>query len=192
MAEKGFELDDIDKRIITLIQKRPEVSQSKIGKLVNLSQPAVSARIAKLKKNGILSYRAGIDARKAGFQVLEIEAVALGTKEVLSTFRDCPYFLGSMVLSGKNNLCLFFLCEDSSTIESLVTRHLRGNPQIKSLDMCTVLGSTFDIFYSMSVSKSPTKQNPCGATCEGCEFYAEGRCVGCPASVYYRGKIFAR
>ena len=62
--------DAKDKIIISMYAEDPDVSQETIGKKVNLSQPSVAARIAKLKEAGALSSQLGINrvppARPAG------------------------------------------------------------------------------------------------------------------------------
>ncbi|KKK46377.1 hypothetical protein LCGC14_0576430 [marine sediment metagenome] len=42
-------MDDIDKKIITLIQEDPDMTHSKIAKVIKKSQPTVGIRIKKLR-----------------------------------------------------------------------------------------------------------------------------------------------
>jgi predicted HTH transcriptional regulator len=50
----GDKLGDNQKRIIDIIAKQPQVSQSEISKQLNISQTAVENNIKKLKQFGIL------------------------------------------------------------------------------------------------------------------------------------------
>jgi len=62
-------LDEKDKKIIFLLQENPFLSQNEISEKVNLSQPAVGARIKKLRKKGFLSYAVGINPKKIGLHI---------------------------------------------------------------------------------------------------------------------------
>ena len=44
-----LEIDDTDKEIIELLQENPDITHSEISEKVHKSQPAVGARIIKLK-----------------------------------------------------------------------------------------------------------------------------------------------
>ena len=43
------EIDDVDRRILHLLSENPEISQTDVAERLKISQPAVSARINKLK-----------------------------------------------------------------------------------------------------------------------------------------------
>src|SRR2546427_815640 len=68
-----LELDDIDLRILALLQEDCRTSLVRIGEQVGLSAPAVLERIKKLEATGIVTgYRAILDAR-APWQALAAE-----------------------------------------------------------------------------------------------------------------------
>lgn len=75
------QLDAIDKKIITLLQKNARIPVKDIASKVFLSSPAVSARIEKLEKCGILKgYHAQIDYLSFGYHIkafinLEVEPI---------------------------------------------------------------------------------------------------------------------
>jgi len=46
-------LDDVDRKIISLLSKISELSQSQIAEIVKISQPSVGARVRKLKNQGL-------------------------------------------------------------------------------------------------------------------------------------------
>ena len=62
-------MDDIDRKILRLLQSNARVSLKMIAEKTFLSSPAVSARIEKLERDGvILGYHALIDPIKLGAQ----------------------------------------------------------------------------------------------------------------------------
>lgn len=183
-------IDDTDKQIISLIQKNPEISQSEISEKVGISQPAARARINKLKENGLISFHTGVNHRKAGLYMAKVELSAPNTKDILDFFKVCPYFVGGLVLSGENNLCLFFISEDLSSLEALIDHHIRNDPLIKNIKLDIILSSNLEIIVPMKLDFKHSTINPCGTKCEGCYYFKEERCHGCPASTFYKGHVW--
>lgn len=64
-------MDDIDRKILRLLQKNARISLKAIAEKTFLSSPAVSARIERLEKEGIISgYHAWVDPIKLGYHIL--------------------------------------------------------------------------------------------------------------------------
>src|SRR3989475_736218 len=73
-----LELDDIDLRILGLLQEDCRTSLVRIGEQVGLSAPAVLERIKKLEAAGIVTgYRAILDARRLGLDITAIIGVLI-------------------------------------------------------------------------------------------------------------------
>jgi len=93
--------DEIDRKILGLLQDDARISYAELGRRVGLTTPAVIERVRKLEDGGIITgYRAGIDAAKVGFPITafirmsitgvdysHIIEVAQGSKEVLECHR---------------------------------------------------------------------------------------------------------
>ena len=64
-------MDDIDRKIIRLLQDNARISLKTIAEKTFLSSPAVSARIEKMEKEGIITgYHASVDPMKLGYHIL--------------------------------------------------------------------------------------------------------------------------
>lgn len=64
-------MDDIDRKIMRLIQENARISLKSIAESTFLSSPAVSARIEKLEREGVIAgYHALIDPMKLGYHIL--------------------------------------------------------------------------------------------------------------------------
>lgn len=64
-------MDDIDRKILRLLQENARISLKSIAENTFLSSPAVSARIEKMEKEGaIVGYHALIDPMKLGYHIL--------------------------------------------------------------------------------------------------------------------------
>lgn len=64
-------MDDIDRKILKLLQENARVSLKTIAENTFLSSPAVSARIEKLERDGVISgYHALLDPMKLGYHII--------------------------------------------------------------------------------------------------------------------------
>lgn len=64
-------MDDIDRKILRLLQKNARISLKAMAEKTYLSSPAVSARIERLEREGIISgYHAWVDPVKLGYHIL--------------------------------------------------------------------------------------------------------------------------
>lgn len=85
----------------------------------------------KLKQKGALAHVVGMNLKKVDLYMAKVDVIANNTSSVLDIFKDCPYFLNGLIVSGKHNLCLFFVGEDIATLEAIVDGHLRSNPLVR-------------------------------------------------------------
>ena len=64
-------MDEIDRKILKLLQDNARVSLKTIAEHTFLSSPAVSARIERLEKEGIITgYHASVDPVKLGYMFI--------------------------------------------------------------------------------------------------------------------------
>ena len=79
-------MDHIDREILQILQHNARASLKMIAEKTFLSSPAVSARIEKLEKDGIItSYQAQIDPMKLGYH--RCLPQGCGAAERLSVYR---------------------------------------------------------------------------------------------------------
>jgi DNA-binding Lrp family transcriptional regulator len=168
------------------------MSQSDMAEKLKISQPSISARIHKLKKKGALAHVVGMNLKKVDLYMAKVDVVANNTSSVLDIFKDCPYFLNGLIVSGRNNLCLFFVGEDISTLEAIVDGHLRGNPLVKSAELSIVITTMKDFVMPIKMNFEFSSMPPCGngCNCKDCSHHISNRCLGCPVTNSYNGKIW--
>ena len=187
-----LDLDKRDREILSLLEQYPEMSQSDMAEKLKISQPSISARIYKLKKKGALSHVVGMNLKKVDLYMAKVDVVANNTSSVLDIFKDCPYFLNGLIVSGRNNLCLFFVGEDISTLEAIVDGHLRGNPLVRSAELSIVITTMKDFVMPIKMSFDFSSTPPCGngCNCKDCSHHISNRCLGCPVTNCYNGRIW--
>lgn len=187
-----LDLDKRDREILSLLEHYPEISQSDMAEKLKISQPSISARIHKLKQKGALSHVVGMNLKKVNLYMAKVDVVANNTSSVLDIFKDCPYFLNGLIVSGRNNLCLFFVGEDISTLEAIVDGHLRSNPLVKSAELSIVITTMKDFVMPIKMNFDFSSTPPCGngCNCKDCSHHISNRCLGCPVTNSYNGKIW--
>jgi Lrp/AsnC family leucine-responsive transcriptional regulator len=107
-------LDQTDRKILNLLQTDGRLSGAEVGRRVGLSQPAASARIVRLERQGVITgYRATVDPAAIG---LNIHAVV--RLRTTSTLR----------VTGEDCLVLDVHCSDAGRLEQVVDSLARFGP----------------------------------------------------------------
>ncbi len=75
-------MDDLDLKILDRLQSNARLPNAELARAVNLSPPAVHARVKKLEQEGwIVRYEAVIDRERAGFDLMCFVQVGLGAHQ---------------------------------------------------------------------------------------------------------------
>ena len=185
--KRKLKLDEKDFEIISLVQENPEISQKEIAEKVGLSQPSISARLRKLKKMRVIAINAGVDISKMGLFLAKIDLTTKNAIELLDKLAPCPYFVSAYATSGRNNLSIFLMGEDLSTLESIAEYRLRSNPDILDVNFSVVIASRGKTIYPVRLIVKKQKEAPCNLDCSVCPYYSMKRCLGCPITGYYKG-----
>ena len=103
-------MDNIDREIITILQRNARTPIKVIAEKTYLSSPAVSARIEKLEKEGIIEgYSTKVNLLKLGYHItafinLEVEPVQ---KPVFYPFMEsCPNVLECNCVTGQFSMLI--------------------------------------------------------------------------------------
>ena len=70
-------LDDTDRRILAELQADARLAMAELGRRVSLSAPAVTERVQRLERGGVITgYRAEVDPKAIGFPIGAVVRVA--------------------------------------------------------------------------------------------------------------------
>ncbi len=185
-----IKLDKKDRKIISLLYDEKSISQEKIAKEVNLSQPSVAMRIKKLKDRGIIEQIIGVNINKVGIYLARVMVRTTNATKILNKFQGCPFFLNGFVVSGSDNLMLLFAGEDLASLESIIDCRIRPDKDVKSADFNIIISSIKDFIIPIKMIERPMKNPPCGVEYKECKAYHENRCFGCPATKLYKGNFW--
>ncbi|MFX1236163.1 MAG: Lrp/AsnC family transcriptional regulator [Promethearchaeota archaeon] len=133
--KKKVALDDIDKKIIALLQKDPNITHSQIAERVGRSQPTIGARLKKLKKSGVLNVNAGLNLRVLDVYLSIVRLKTENPSEIVGMAEHCPFIANCFKSSGDYNMILFLVSTNLEKLYGLVNSHFRNKEQIDDVNM---------------------------------------------------------
>jgi len=131
-------VDEIDKKILELLQENAKITVSKIAKTTEMSQTAIRSRIQRLEKSLIKKYVALIDCRNLGYREMVLASLRVNSsqplEEIKTTIDQMVQIKYAYVVTGEYPLFVMFKClgheEALGLIETL--RNLPGVEEIKT------------------------------------------------------------
>ncbi len=172
LGARILKIDDIDKKIIMLIQEDPSMTHSKIAKVIKKSQPTVGIRIKKLKDSGILKIQSGINFKNADITLVVVHLKTKNPQNLFEMVKRCPFMLNAFKLSGEYNVSIFLASSDIRHLNDVVNNHFRANSEIQkvSMDLITNIAQNFilpmDIYSKAAIQPFEGRSD---ANCEYCK-----------------------
>ncbi|MFX1375639.1 MAG: Lrp/AsnC family transcriptional regulator [Promethearchaeota archaeon] len=130
MISEKMGIDQIDCRIMDLIQKAPSLTHTEIATYVNRSQPTVGMRIKKLENLGVLKYQAGINIKAADLCFARAEIQTKNPRSAIEIVKNCPFMLNAFRLSGNSNVSILLVALSFKDIDHIINCHFRNDPNV--------------------------------------------------------------
>lgn len=112
-------MDSVDKDILMHLQGDARLSMTSIGKLIGLSQPAVTERVKRLEEQGIISeYRTAVSNDKIGKPTVAF--ILFRTTQCLNFVEYCentPKVVECHRISGEYNYLIKVVVESTKELE---------------------------------------------------------------------------
>lgn len=147
MISEKIGIDDIDCRIMDLVQREPNLTHTQIADHVNRSQPTVGMRIRKLEKLGVLKYQAGINIKAADLYFARAEIQTKNPKKIFSIVENCPFMLTAFRLSGSTNISILVAGSSLKDLDHVINHHLRGDPEVITVHMDIIEDVAGDLVF---------------------------------------------
>ncbi|MCK2220944.1 Lrp/AsnC family transcriptional regulator [Actinomadura sp. ATCC 31491] len=132
-----YSLDAVDRELLGLLQNEGRLGVTELGRRVNLSQPAVSARIKRLERAGIITgYRAVVDPARLGLTihaVIRLRTTHARIPACLEHFAGLPEVVGVYRLTGEDCFLLDVHTAGAARLEAVVDGIARFGPVTTSL-----------------------------------------------------------
>lgn len=117
-------LDEIDWKILELLQENARVPYAELGRRVGLSTPAASERVRHLEDAGIiLAYRAQVDPAKVGYPVLAYIRINVAGEKLakfVTVVEKCPEALECHRVTGAESFIVKVAVSDIQHLQSVI------------------------------------------------------------------------
>lgn len=165
MFNKKLKIDETDKMIITLMQENPEMTHSDISEKVHKSQPAVGARIIKLKRKNLLNTQIGVNYKKVDIKLAKVEMLVKNVQDIVEKISKCPFVLHAFKVSGNTNLCVMIAAPEIQIIDRMVDICFRSDQNIMSINVSYIISSVKDLILPVNFDIEHFDQFGCGSLC---------------------------
>ncbi|AGC41572.1 AsnC family transcriptional regulator [Myxococcus stipitatus DSM 14675] len=123
-------MDELDFRLVDLLQRDGRATQLELSRAVGLSQPAVAERIRKLEERGVITgYAARVDATKLGKDITAFIGVSIEHPKYFEGFAKkvlaLPDVLECHRVAGQDSYLLKVKSANTRTLDSLLVETLR-------------------------------------------------------------------
>lgn len=126
MKKEILFMDQIDSKLIMLLQQNARVSLKELAKEVFLTTPAVSARIEKLEKEGIITgYSAKINPIKLGYHItafVNLELQPTQKKEFYPFIEKIPNVIECNCITGTYSMLMKVAFPSTIELETFIGR----------------------------------------------------------------------
>ena len=119
-------MDDIDKQILTLLEQNARMSVKEIAAQISLTPPAVSQRIRRLERDGIIEgYTAIINLAGIGRSIralISLSVPPVSREDFLNMARQQSAVLQCYHVTGEYSYILSVATHDMESLERLINR----------------------------------------------------------------------
>lgn len=117
-------IDSIDEKIIALLQENARISIKDIAAQVFLSSPAVTARIERLEKNGVITgFHAQVNAAALGYRIkafINLDLEPVQKEEFYPFIEDVPNVIECNCVTGEYAMLLEVEFMDTKELDSFI------------------------------------------------------------------------
>lgn len=145
-------MDNIDVKIIKLLQKNARVTASEISNEINLSVPAVSERLKKLESSGIIQqYTAIVNPRLVNKELSAFMFLTLGqpkyTEKFIEVVQGSTEVIECHYLAGDYDYVLKILTENTYTLEGLLNKikAIQGVQKTRTVVVLSTLKNNYSV-----------------------------------------------
>ena len=184
-----------DKALIELLRADGRKSLTELGETLRVSHVAVSKRLDKLIKSGLLKIQALINPAKLNLRfatiLVEVDSER-NLERVLKMYEECPRVALVMPQTAGYNVLAVIVAETSEVLERVITAcALRTYEGIRRTEVFIARPPKYPRYMplKMPATRKGSGPAPCGLYCPECNAYVEDECPGCPSMKYYKGPL---
>jgi len=189
-------MDETDQKILSKLRVDGRTTLKDLSKITGYTSMGIKKRLSNILKKDVAKISSLLNIESlnlnAAIVMMEIENTD-AMQKLLERFRKCPRVVHIFKTLGGFNLIGLVVAEDKDTLESISIEKcsLRSSEGIRRSEFYPI----GEIYYSqfLPIREELTHKNrtrtPCGLHCKPCHRYEAEKCVGCPATVFYKGQL---
>ncbi len=188
-------MDAKDRKVVSILQNNGRATLAEIAESIGLSSMGAKKRVDKLEKAQLIKIKALLNTEKleiiTALIAMELES-AEALEKMLERFKDCPRIIKFFITTGGYNLFALIFAEDYHSLESVSLEKcsLRSQEGVRRFELYPIQEIKYDSFLDINVvAEKALEYAPCGVHCGSCKRYEQERCLGCPATRFYRGRL---
>ncbi|KKK46376.1 hypothetical protein LCGC14_0576440 [marine sediment metagenome] len=171
MKEKEYQMDHIDRQILSIIQDDPNISHTRIARQINRSQPTVGLRLKKMKQVGLFQIQPGVNFKNTDYIVVFVNLATASPELIIEMARKCPFMLNAFRLSGIFNVMVLLANSNLKKLYRIINIHFRNNHNVQRVSMKIVSDIANDFILPMNLDDEfplSSSENECIDNCEYC------------------------
>jgi len=189
-------LDDINRKIISQLQLNGRSTLEELAKQTGFTSMGIKKRLQKLMSQGAIQVSALMNPFSfklyPAIVLMEVES-AEKMQNLLERFKNCPRVVQIFKTIGGYNLIALVIAEDRDTLESISIEKcsLRSSAGIRRSEFYPIGDIYFAPFLPIREYLTHKDKHiaPCNVDCKTCTRYLNEKCVGCPATIHYKGTL---
>ncbi|MFN0156682.1 MAG: Lrp/AsnC family transcriptional regulator [Bacteroidota bacterium] len=120
-------LDEIDVKLLDILQKRGRTKRNDLAEAAGLSLPSISERLRKLEESGVIAgYHAKVDARKIGKDITAFIFVTVDSSRHYAQFLEHATALDDILechaITGEGSHLLKIRTQHTASLEKLLAK----------------------------------------------------------------------
>ncbi len=140
--------DEIDKKILNILQERGRITNANLAAEVGLSPPPILERVKKLEKNGVITqYVALLDPKKIDKATIILVSLTIARHRIKSLdqvnekLNSFPEILEIFHISGEEDYLIKVVVKDIQEYEQFLLKKLATIPAISRIKSSVVLST---------------------------------------------------
>jgi DNA-binding Lrp family transcriptional regulator len=168
-------MDDIDRKIISMLSDNSRIPVSSIASEVGLSQNAVSKRIRALEQSGTISFAAPANINTLGFKLAHIKLP--WDQKTYDWALRCPRIYMILRIESTGEMVLIAFAESIDVLNILRDSRIGRDAIVE-----THTELLKPDFLNISIGEKLKNVAPCSSDCLDCKHFKR-QCPGCPGTI---------
>ena len=144
-------MDQLDKKIVTILQENAKITNAKLSRMIGISAPATFERVKRLETSGVITrFTAVVDPEKVGFSIMAIVSITLSLSKLPSVplikekFSELEEVVECYQMAGAHDFILKVIAKDIKAYAEFMNRKLTRIQGIQSIQSSFVIDSLKD------------------------------------------------